>query len=113
MPFAWQPGHRITAGRLRAGMLAGTAVLDFSTGTTVTAGSSPFDVDVLRKSVAVAFPVGFFATVPAIILTAESTVPGVLLEVTYSGQSTSGFTLNGCRQTDAATTVSWLAVEII
>ncbi|WP_181786638.1 hypothetical protein [Streptomyces phytophilus] len=109
----WLPGMTITADRLNAGMLSGTETLDFSTGTTtVTAASSGFDQDYLRKSVDVTFPVGFFSGTPILSITARTSVPGVMIEVGYTDPSSTGFTLIGARFTTTATVCDWVAVEV-
>jgi hypothetical protein len=113
MPFPWQPGHRITAGRLKAGILAGSVTLDFSDpSATITAGSSGYDETYFRATESVVFPSGFFSSVPFIVVTSRTTVPGVLLEVGYASPTVDGFDVVGARFTSTATVVDWIAIEM-
>lgn len=108
MPYPWQPGMKITANRLRAGVLAGTVTINFSTSVTNTF----FNAAYFRDSIAVAFPAGFFTNTPNIFVTGRSTTPGVLLEVSYSNQTASGFTAWAARSTNTSTVIDWMAIEV-
>jgi hypothetical protein len=67
--------------------------------------------DSYRGSAAVAFPAGLFTTPPIITTSALSTVPGTLLETSFSDVSTSGCTIWAFRLTGTATNVHWIAVQ--
>jgi hypothetical protein len=99
----------ITAGRLRAGRQSGTVSVTPDTGTPFTLGTG---VTYYRGSTAVVFPIPF-ASVPRIQLTARSTTPGVVIEVTYSDITETGFTALLARTTGTSTTIDWEATEQI
>ncbi|WP_207227922.1 hypothetical protein [Streptomyces sp. SCA2-2] len=107
-PYPWQPGMRITAERLRAGLLTGT--VSITPAESVSATGSLFTGTYLRGTATVSFPVGTFTETPRIFLTGRSSVPGVLLEVNYTDQSENGMTVVIARQTSTLTVVDWLAV---
>jgi hypothetical protein len=108
MPYPWLSGMTITADRLRSGVLAGTVTVNFSTSITNTF----FNAAYFRDSAVVGFPAGFFTNVPNIFVSGRSTTPGVLLEVSYSNQTTSGFTVWAARSTNTSTVIDWMAIEV-
>jgi hypothetical protein len=105
--FNWQPGMRVTAARMNAGILTGAESVVFDT----SVSSAAFNTDYWRGSVDVTFPQGFFSSTPNIFLTGRSNVPGVLFVCTYTGVSTSGFTLMAARFSQTVTIVDWMAVQ--
>lgn len=63
-------------------------------------------------SLAVTFTAGRFSTTPKIQVTARTTVPGSqVLEVAYSGASTTGCTIYMYRTNTTDTIIDWLATE--
>lgn len=108
MTYPWQPGMRITARRLRSGILAGTVTINFATSTSTALYNGTY----FRDSANVTFPAGFFTNTPQISLTGRSTTPGVLMEVSYGNQSNTGFTVYAARATTTSTVIDWLAVEV-
>ncbi|MFD5184019.1 hypothetical protein ACFWMQ_15685 [Streptomyces sp. NPDC058372] len=105
-PYPWQPGMRITAERLRAGLLTGTVNITPSENVPASGALGAY----LRGTATVSFPAGAFSETPRIFLTGRSSVPGVLIECNYTDQSESGFVVTIARQTSTATTVDWLAI---
>lgn len=60
----------------------------------------------------VPFPPGAFMTPPNVTVTANSTVPGNILQgVSVTGVSSTGFTIHLLRENATTTTVYWIAVE--
>jgi hypothetical protein len=105
--FNWQPGMRVTAARMNAGILTGTESVTFDT----SVSNTFFNESYWRGQVAVNFPTGFFTSTPNIFVTGRSNVPGVLLVCTYTGVSTAGFTIMAARATQTTTVVDWMAVQ--
>ncbi|MFB9661604.1 hypothetical protein ACFQS3_02680 [Glycomyces mayteni] len=90
-----------------AKVLSGTVAV-----TPVTSVSDPaFAASYYRGTSAVSFPVGFFSTAPNVTISAVASVPGLVIEATVTGASTTGFTANLARSSTSATTLSWIAVE--
>ncbi|WP_030928525.1 hypothetical protein [Streptomyces sp. NRRL B-24720] len=108
MPYPWQPGMKITASRLRSGMLAGTVTINFSTSIANTFFNAPY----FRDSADVTFPAGFFTNTPNIIVAGRSTTPGVLIECSYSNQTPNGFTVWAARSTNTGTVIDWVALDV-
>lgn len=108
MPYPWLSGMTITAERLRAGVLAGTATVNLST----SISNTFFNAAYFRDSITIGFPAGYFTNTPNILVTGRSTTPGVLLEVSYSNQSATGFTAWVARSSNTATVIDWMAIEV-
>lgn len=65
------------------------------------------------SSQTVTFPAGRFSATPAVMVSANTSVPGTLVTgVSYSGASSTGVTLWVTRTNTTSTNVSWLAVQI-
>ncbi len=105
-PYPWQPGMRITADRLRAGLLTGTVSITPTEEVPASGALGAY----LRGTATVTFPAGAFTETPRLFLTGRSSVPGVLIECNYMGQSEAGFTVTIARQTSTLTVVDWLAI---
>lgn len=108
MPFVFQPGHRITADRLNYGIQFGTEIIVFSSGSS-SVTPTPYDAAVNKKSVTITFDEPFDST-PVVVATAESASPDVMLNLTVSSISTTGFTVTGIRSNTVDTTVQWMAM---
>lgn len=109
MPYPWAAGERITAAKLRKGIQAGVALMEFSVGSTSTT-PTPYDAAVNMKAVTVTFAEPF-DTVPIVVATPESGSPNVMLHCTVSGISTTGFTVTGLRTNTNDTNIQWIAME--
>lgn len=69
------------------------------------------DTALYRGSTAILFPSGLFTAVPFIVVTAETSVPGTLIEATFHTATTTGCTLSVGRTTQTATNVNWIAIQ--
>lgn len=69
-----------------------------------------YNANYFRGTVVVNFAQAFDAT-PAVTLTPNTTVPGVVIEATVSSPSSTQCTLNLARQTSTATGVFWIASD--
>lgn len=92
MPFAWQPGHRITAERLaQADYQKGSAPITWTGGTAGT-----------WQQVDVTFPVPF-PSVPIVQVTPQGNIPSVggstTLQWGVSGVTTTGCSIRAMRST--------------
>lgn len=90
-------------------MLSGRDTITFPGSTN--ASSALYNIDFFRASFTVTFPDDFFLTTPIITLAARTSVPGTLIEVSYTNESKDGFDVVAARSTDTATVVDWTAVE--
>ncbi|MFJ6615463.1 hypothetical protein ACIQPT_34885 [Streptomyces sp. NPDC091289] len=106
-PFPWQPGMRITAGRLTAGFLSGYEEVMMSSTPITTA---LYATTYYRGTLAVTFPVGAFTEAPRVQAQARSTSPGVLIETSVTSVSATGFTIIVARGSTVTTGVDWVAV---
>ncbi|MEU0306866.1 hypothetical protein [Streptomyces cyaneofuscatus] len=92
MPFAWQPGHRITAERLsQADYQKGTVPVTWTGGT----AGTWVQVDVTFTTP--------FPSVPVVVATPQASIPSVGGTTTLmwgvSGVTTTGFSLRALRST--------------
>lgn len=69
-----------------------------------------YNANYFRGTVVVNFAQSFDGT-PAVIVTPNTTVPGVVIETSVSSPSSSACTLNLARQTSTATGVFWIASD--
>lgn len=68
-----------------------------------------YNANYWRGARTVVFDNAFSSTIPAVMVTANSTLPGTVIECSASNTSTSGFTINVARQNQTATGVYWVA----
>ena len=73
--------------------------------------NSFYNASYWRGSRLVTFDVPFEATIPAVVVAAQSAVPGTVIECTASGVSTAGFTITVARTNQTATGVHWIASD--
>lgn len=64
------------------------------------------------SSVAITFPAGQFSATPEIVVSAKTSGPGVVQEVTYQNDSKNGFTAYIMRTSSTNTSISWIAVGV-
>lgn len=69
-----------------------------------------FDTEYYRGTATVQLPSGLFTTTPRITVSAHSSVPGTVLEVTHNNQSATQFDIVVARTTQTQTAVHWHAV---
>lgn len=62
-----------------------------------------------RGTANVVFGTAFEGLTPSIMATANTTLPGVIMEVSVSAPTLTGCTINLARSTQAATTIMWVA----
>ena len=63
------------------------------------------------SSVSVPFPSGFFTQTPEVTIVADTTVPGVVQEVSFTDATKAGFTARMYRSSSATTSLNWVAVQ--
>ncbi|MFB7900384.1 hypothetical protein ACFC1B_29150 [Streptomyces xiamenensis] len=105
--YAWRPGMRVTAERLRAGRLAGT--VDITPSTPVT--NALYNGTFYRGEAVITFPAGVFTSPPVMSVTARSTVPGTVMECTYTSVSTTGVTVIVARSNQNSVILDWVAEQ--
>lgn len=98
----WRAGELITADKLTSRVLTGRETIEFTT----SVGGY------YRGSVTVVFPDGFFTATPAIVVTPDTSVPGVFLGAGVTADSKTGFTLTAARQNTVPTSINWLAIQV-
>lgn len=59
----------------------------------------------------VTFPAGYFSSAPSVVISANSSVPGIVIEATPSNVSATGFTANLARTDSTATIIYWQAIQ--
>lgn len=77
---------------------------------TTTIVNTFYNADYYRGTLAVVFATAFTAA-PAVMVTAETTLPGNVIECTVSSPTTAGCTLNLARTSQTATPMMWVASE--
>lgn len=65
-----------------------------------------------RGTQTVVFDTPFERTIPAVVVCANSTVPGVVIECSASDPSVNGFTINVARTNQTPTGVHWVAANL-
>jgi hypothetical protein len=88
-----------------AAALAASTARRFATGNWLSAASTSL------QTTAVAFPVGRFTATPIVVATARTSAAAVM-QVSVSGESTTGFNLHFQRNAATATNIGWIAVQI-
>jgi hypothetical protein len=84
---------------------AGTASV--TTSTSVVSGF--YNANYFRGSAAVVFATPFTTTTPAVMVTANSTVPGTVIEASASSVTINGCTVNVAHQNNTTLTLMWVA----
>lgn len=67
--------------------------------------------DYFRGTQAITFPSGYFTSAPHVTATAESSVPGTVINVTVLNITTTGCDILLARFTSVATTIHWIAEQ--
>ncbi|GAA2364699.1 hypothetical protein [Streptomyces carpaticus] len=107
MPYAWRPGMRVTAERLRGGTLCGTVTLNPSVARTQPVYAATF----WFGEQTISFPPGFFTSAPVISVTGRTATPGTVIECSYTSVSVNGVTLCVARSNTTSTIVDWIAEQ--
>ena len=68
-----------------------------------------YNANYFRGSLAVVFATPFTSTIPAVMVTANSAVPGTVIEVSASSVTLTGFNANVAHQSNTTTTLMWVA----
>jgi hypothetical protein len=71
--------------------------------------TSFYNANYWRGQHTVVFDTPFTTVLPAVMVTAITSLPGTVIECSVSGVSLTGFTINIARQNQTATSVGWVA----
>lgn len=102
---AWETVARANVPRVASGELAVTP------DTVVTTNFVGGGQTLYRGALVVTFPAGRFTAIPHVVLSAETGVPGTVIEAGPSLISTTGFTASVARMNQTATDLHWIAMQ--
>lgn len=107
--YPWRAGEVITAEKLTAGMQYGLVSISATEQVNNTGDNRIWANPYFRGSVQIVFDVPFLE-VPTIQVTPRTSVPGLLVEASYTNVTPTGVTITIARGNDTATNVDWLAI---
>lgn len=107
--YPWRAGEVITAQKLRAGVQHGLVNISATNEVNNTGVNNHWANPYYRGEAEVVFDVPF-EEVPSIQVTARTSVPGLLIEATYTAVTTTGMTVMIARNNDTGTNVDWFAI---
>lgn len=107
--YPWRAGEVITAEKLTAGMQYGLVSILPEDPVNPTGNSQQYANGYFRGQAHITFDVPF-VDIPTIQVTARTSVPGGLIEASYTDVTPTGVTIMIARGNSFSTNVDWLAI---